>query len=323
MLKNQFSGSSSKLSLCLKIAISIGLCWLVFSQINWLSVYQRVENANKILLISCLLLLAIQPLFLAERWRIVLKLFEVSIVYSKLLIFTYESLFFNQTLPSSVGGDISKVWRMNQLGTGLKKSMSSIVFDRLIGLGSLVVVAILGFPIVGDLLPKTNLTAPSHTFITIVGLSLVTAIFLGVGSIYYLVITGSFTRSLKPIQFLIDPLKKLVITWRSSLIPILTLSLITHAISITAMLGVIMSLEPNINVLEVSALIPFVLIATAVPISIAGWGVREGSMIVLMGFTGMATEVSLAASLISGILSLSLGLCGGILWLYIKNVKEK
>ena len=55
------------------------------------------------------------------------------------------------------------------------------------------------------------------------------------------------------------------------------------------------------------------------PISIAGWGVREGAMVIMLGLVGISSESALALSLLYGIILTIVGLAGGILWLIEKN----
>jgi len=53
-----------------------------------------------------------------------------------------------------------------------------------------------------------------------------------------------------------------------------------------------------------------------VPISIAGWGVREGIMVVGFGYLGVASEASLALSILYGLSILVVALPGGIIWMF-------
>jgi uncharacterized membrane protein YbhN (UPF0104 family) len=62
-------------------------------------------------------------------------------------------------------------------------------------------------------------------------------------------------------------------------------------------------------------IVPPVTLIQLVPVSLAGWGVRElGFVVVLAGF-GIPTEAALAASLLVGLCTLAVGLPGGLLWL--------
>lgn len=70
-------------------------------------------------------------------------------------------------------------------------------------------------------------------------------------------------------------------------------------------------------------LMPLIILITILPISIAGWGVREGAMIMLLGLVGMPSEQALALSILVGIVALISGLPGGLIWLIENYGQEK
>jgi hypothetical protein len=60
-------------------------------------------------------------------------------------------------------------------------------------------------------------------------------------------------------------------------------------------------------------ILPVILIAT-LPVSIAGWGVRESTMIVAFSYAGLPEIDGLIVSILFGIANLSVGAIGGIAW---------
>jgi uncharacterized membrane protein YbhN (UPF0104 family) len=61
-------------------------------------------------------------------------------------------------------------------------------------------------------------------------------------------------------------------------------------------------------------MVPLAGLIMVIPISIAGWGVREGVMVVGFGYLGVAPEAALALSILYGLLMLVVALPGGIVW---------
>ncbi len=51
------------------------------------------------------------------------------------------------------------------------------------------------------------------------------------------------------------------------------------------------------------------------PISIAGWGVREATMMVAFGYAGLAPADGLIVSLFYGITQFAVGALGGLVWI--------
>ena len=91
------------------------------------------------------------------------------------------------------------------------------------------------------------------------------------------------------------------------------------------MLGV--SIELEITWVDCMVLMPPVLLLMTIPISIAGWGVREQAMVSAFALIDISGEGALALSIMFGLVSLFMGLPGGIVWLLrtdkkVKNLEE-
>jgi uncharacterized membrane protein YbhN (UPF0104 family) len=96
---------------------------------------------------------------------------------------------------------------------------------------------------------------------------------------------------------------------------IVGLSVVTVGFAILAVMLVAGSLGVDLPFLTWLAIVPPVTLIQLVPVSLAGWGVRElGFVVVLAGF-GIPAEAALAASLLLGLCLIAVGLPGGLLWL--------
>jgi uncharacterized membrane protein YbhN (UPF0104 family) len=76
-----------------------------------------------------------------------------------------------------------------------------------------------------------------------------------------------------------------------------------------------LSLGIDLGIMDSLAVLPAVMLASALPISIAGWGVREGGMVVGLGLLAIGSSDAALVSIIFGLLVLGLGLLGGVVWL--------
>src|SRR6266436_2115162 len=96
---------------------------------------------------------------------------------------------------------------------------------------------------------------------------------------------------------------------------ILGLAAATTGLSILATMAVADSLGIDLPFLSWVVIVPPVTLIQLVPVSLAGWGVREfGFVVVLAGF-GIPAEAALATSLLVGLCLIIVGLPGGLLWL--------
>src|SRR5262249_59769002 len=60
-------------------------------------------------------------------------------------------------------------------------------------------------------------------------------------------------------------------------------------------------------------------LVVALPISVAGWGVREVSLVALLGLLGVDREAALALSVELGLIGTLLSLPGGLVWLTLRD----
>ena len=95
---------------------------------------------------------------------------------------------------------------------------------------------------------------------------------------------------------------------------IVAISILIHLMSVVAVIFMAIGLGINIEWSGFLLIIPLVTLIMVVPISIAGWGVREGVMVVGFGYLGVVPEVALALSILYGLLVLVVALPGGVAW---------
>src|SRR6266513_2096274 len=67
---------------------------------------------------------------------------------------------------------------------------------------------------------------------------------------------------------------------------------------------------------QIFQLIPPVMLITMLPISIAGWGVREATMGLAFGYAGLMTNEGVNVSLLFGAVSFIVGAFGGLVWIF-------
>ncbi len=94
------------------------------------------------------------------------------------------------------------------------------------------------------------------------------------------------------------------------------LSLVVHVLTAVIAWCVVKSIAAPIGFGEVFQLVPPVVLITMLPISIAGWGVREATMGLAFGYAGLATTEGVNVSLLYGAVSFIVGALGGLVWIF-------
>ena len=109
--------------------------------------------------------------------------------------------------------------------------------------------------------------------------------------------------------------------YRSAII--IGLSYLLHVISAFGLWVVFQSISVEVDFLMVLGALPLVILGTLLPISVGGWGVREGLMVGIFAMTGMSLEHALAASILWGLSVIVAASLGGLLWVLSRPVVER
>lgn len=98
-------------------------------------------------------------------------------------------------------------------------------------------------------------------------------------------------------------------------VPTVILTVLAHCVAAATMYVLAMAMHVNVSLFHCVLLFPLVMIVSIVPVSIAGWGVREGAMVVALGLVGVAPAAAFSLSVLYGLVNVAAGIPGGILWL--------
>src|ERR1700756_3935078 len=129
-----------------RVVVTLGLLYLALRGINFATIQSRLTQIN-LLWIALAVLVTIFQIFLgALRWREISDLCHAPL--SDLRAFRYNMIgsFFNQTLPSSIGGDAVRLWLVNRSGAGWRAATYSILTDLSVGLISLAPIIVSTLP---------------------------------------------------------------------------------------------------------------------------------------------------------------------------------
>jgi len=96
---------------------------------------------------------------------------------------------------------------------------------------------------------------------------------------------------------------------------VIAYSVAIHFLTIAAAWCCIKAIAAPVGFAQVLFLLPPVLLISTIPISIAGWGVRESSTIAVFAYAGLAESDGLMLSILFGAVTFVVGLAGGIVWI--------
>ncbi len=313
-IEKQYTRSTVRrlISIILKLAITGGLAWYLFSEIDLekSAMYLAGFNVEWGIFALCVLLLLF---FLATaRWLIYLHALRIPLQISPAFRIYLISQFFGQALPAGVGGDAVRVWLLTKKGPTLGPSASSVILDRLTGLvGVLILITIL--------LPLTFNYVTDHEARIGIGLILVIcivviSIIIGLSFVPHYINKWHKFELLSKLAKAAQETRKTGFVLKISLM-VTMLSLIMHLLAVVAVYLLAQGIDVNLSLSAALALIPVVILMSTLPISLAGWGVREGTMIAALQYADIGPSESLALSILFGLSLLTVSSLGGLLWL--------
>jgi hypothetical protein len=96
---------------------------------------------------------------------------------------------------------------------------------------------------------------------------------------------------------------------------LMTLSLTVHVLTAAMAWCAARMIAAPVEFWHALLLVPPVLLIATVPISIAGWGVREKSLVLAFAYAGLPETDGFLVSVLLGLTMFAIGLAGGAVWL--------
>ena len=264
-----------------------------------------------------LLLLLVQVLAQAVRWRQIVIHCGAELPLARAFRFSMIAGFFNQTLPSSVGGDAIRIWLMGKQANW-RVAAYSVFLDRVIGVVALAVLVIACLPWTLALVSNPI----GRAALLLIGWGCVAAGIFFVGLAWQrlqVLQRWSLTRHLAAAATVAVG----ILRSPRSLGAIFSLSIVIHLLTALAAWCAARAVGADMSLLYSLFLVPPVILVTVVPISIAGWGVREGAMVAAFGYAGLPQSDGLIVSLLFGAGFLVIGIAGGLVWILTVDRSER
>ena len=293
-----------------KAAVSGLLFYFSLRLVNFDALIERLYRLEPGWLLFAVGLLAIQLLLLSARWRQIAISCGTDMGFAGTLQINFIAAFFNQVLPSTVGGDGVRIWFAARRGAGWANATYSVLLDRIFGVFVLALIVAACLPwtlqLIRDPVPRAVLLLLACGAIA--------------GPLLVLLAGAHFDRWLRRwtiTRHVVAAVEAAARTCRSlrSAAIVIGCSIMIHLLTVSAAWCCAKAVAAPVGFTHVLFLVPPVLLIATVPISIAGWGVRESSMIAAFAYAGLAESDGLTLSILFGAVSFIIGIIGGIIWI--------
>jgi uncharacterized protein (TIRG00374 family) len=294
--------------IALKFAVSAALLYFALRRIQLDMIGERLKDLDPTWLVAAVAIGLLQTAISALRWRRITGLCGGALPQAQALRFNMIAAFFNQVLPSTIGGDAARIILAARAGNGWRKATYSVLLDRFFGVLALAMVVTAGlhwsFGLISNPVGRLVLLAVG------LGCLAAAAAFMALGNLPMLV-RWRLTRRLAELA----ALARSLLFSRTSAPMVLLPSFMIHLMTAAVAWSAARSVAAQLSYLDALLLVLPVMLIVTIPISIAGWGVRESALVLAFSYAGLPEGDGLLVSVLMGGAMFVVGILGGLVWL--------
>jgi uncharacterized protein (TIRG00374 family) len=301
--------------LILKIAVSLALLAYLLSTTDLDALQRRVRAGDTILLALAIALYAIILAISTWRWRVLLEAQGYVAPIAHLSGSYLVATFFNNFLPSNIGGDVIRIRDSSRLTGSTTTSLAVVAIDRILGLGALYALAVVAY-LAGGSMVRELAGADSVLLVLTLVFGSLTYVFFRPGIARRVVSATGLARMpwaakrFETVQAAVHVYRaQMPAVWKAFLG-----SVALQGILVYYYFTVARSLRIPLPLSACFLMVPLCTLVQTVPISFNGWGIRESVFILYFGQVGLGRDSALAFSLVGAGLIVLMSLSGAIVW---------
>ncbi|MDD3520893.1 MAG: lysylphosphatidylglycerol synthase transmembrane domain-containing protein [Actinomycetota bacterium] len=322
----------NRIFIVLRIVVSIGILFFLFktqfSNFSEIIEYLSKTSVNFWLIGLSFIMYWLGIYFLVLRWQILLKTQNIKAPMSFLFGSYLVGYFFNNFLPTSIGGDVYRIYDTSKLknSSGMKAA-SIVLMERTTGVMSSIIYLVFALSVGFLRTSHVEFKMGKWTISNNILIILILAFFIFAVLIILIMLfpdyfrLNKFFRKLKFLHKWEDKLRQMYNTFkdfRKFKVILLITIILSMILQFTFTLNYSfcsqgfgineLSLISYIFIIQISSIL------TMIPISIGGIGVREGAFVVLVGALGGPRNIATIVSIAVLIMILVPGVVGGIIY---------
>jgi len=295
--------------------VSAGLLYVLLSRVDLARLWATARTASIPWLLGGLGLYFAMIVVSAWRWEILLRAQGIAVRLGTLLRSYLVATFFNNFLPSNIGGDVIRVRDTAKAAGSKTRAATVVLVDRGIGLIALVFIAAAGASMMPPGSPVVGPFGPGLLWLALAaGLAVATPM---------LVVPHRVGRLLAPLkavhqEWVEERISRLVgslTRFRETPGPLalgFAGAVIVQAVLVLFYAAVARALDIQIPIAHLAVLVPLSFIVQMAPISVNGLGVREATFSYYFAQLGLPLESALALSFLGAVLVMAFSLSGAV-----------
>ncbi len=303
--------------LAVKISVSLILLAVLFSRIDVTKLWAIARRASLPWLGIALAIYAVTVVASTWRWHLLLDAQRVAVRRRSLLGSFMVANFFNNFLPSNIGGDVIRISDTAKPAQSKTRAAAVVLMDRGLGLMALVLVAAMGASAAGAVHPAALPILPVWLWagFLLAAAASAPAVFLPDG----------FGRLLQPLTVFhpewvgdrIEKLTEVLARFRaqpSALAGCFAAAVFVQLTMVVFYFAVAYALHLGVSFPDLCVIVPISFVMQMLPVSVNGFGVREATYTFYFSRIGQPIESGLLISLVAQALIILFSLTGAAVY---------
>ncbi len=297
----------------LRVIISVILLIIVIKFADIDHVVKSLKSFKIIWLLPIFLLILLSVIVSAWKWKLLIQAQKVSIRCSLLFIYYNCCLFFNNFLPSSIGGDGIRIYLAGKKAADYPAAASSVVMERILATVSLALLGLLSSIFAEH---PSKLAVLLLLFLFIIGTILAYILICGWVPLKVQKRDGKISRAWRKFAVSASELKK----HKKELFYCFFVSLLFQMI-VSLVIGAIMKglSQPLPGLPDLFLITCASSVLAMVPLGLNGYGMREGAYIFLLKPFGYTASAALTVSVLFAFFVTAYSLIGGVNWVLLRS----
>jgi hypothetical protein len=308
--------------LLLRLGVNVFAFWWIFRSVNLGSLGQILRSADPRWMAAGVLLFSISVLGCITRWSLLAPR-HPSLTWPFLADSLLVGQFFNTFLPTTVGGDVIRGYDLIKATGEWKGALASILADRLVGFLGFLAFALGAWTVFP---PAREDPLVRTAFAGFCGLVVVTFAVLGSRRVLKGMLTPFGKIGLGQLQSHAAQFQQELRAYLTRPKQLAAAFGVTAVIQVGAILmyaAICRALHLAVPLAYLVLIVPIIITLAQVPVSLNGWGIREGVTVLFLGRIGISTEQALSLSLVCALIPFLSALVGAGLFLLRQRRKPK
>lgn len=301
-----------KYSIIIKIAISLCLIAFLISRADWHLIIDKLKAVNS-LLIGFIVFMAMVSVALSSlKWKILLSINGIHMEFLRLVRYYFISMFFNNFLPTRIGGDVYRVYKTYNNPKSKTGAIVAVVTERLTG-----VFAITLMGTIAGLISYAHDNQEVSGITALIGAICVLTSIIAVLLIYYGKL-GAYLQSKKMVP---EKVKLAINNLREytqkpfHTVMAFVVSFVFHIAMVVKFAVLFYGISEECGVIAIAVVLLVSNVISMIPLSLNGIGLLEGSFIVAIQTFGVSYDSALTVMLINRSVIMLVSLVGAIFYL--------